>query len=71
MNTATEELMRICEQLPEPKQAEVMDFARFLLSRQESGDTPSNLDSWLLTATGAATTGVTTDQVMELSRGEK
>jgi len=35
MSTATEELLRICEQLPEPKQAELIDFASFLLARSE------------------------------------
>jgi hypothetical protein len=31
MNTETQELIRICESLPEDKRA---DFARFLLARQ-------------------------------------
>jgi hypothetical protein len=31
----TTELIRICEALPEAKRAEVADFARFLLDRQE------------------------------------
>ncbi|MBU3665956.1 MAG: DUF2281 domain-containing protein [Chthoniobacterales bacterium] len=34
MSTATLELIRICESLPEAKQAEVTDFARFLLDRE-------------------------------------
>jgi hypothetical protein len=34
MSTATLELVRICESLPEAKQAEVTDFARFLLERE-------------------------------------
>ena len=34
MSTATEELIRICEALPEDKRDEVADFARFLLDRQ-------------------------------------
>ena len=34
MSTATIELVRICESLPEAKQAEVTDFARFLLERE-------------------------------------
>jgi hypothetical protein len=34
MSTATLELVRICESLPEAKQAEVADFARFLLERE-------------------------------------
>ncbi len=34
MSTATLELVRICESLPEAKQTEVADFARFLLERE-------------------------------------
>jgi len=34
MSTETEELIRICEALPEAKRAEVADFARFLLAQQ-------------------------------------
>jgi len=34
MNALTEELIRICEALPEDKQTEVADFAKFLLDRQ-------------------------------------
>jgi hypothetical protein len=34
MSTQTEELIRICEALPEEKRAEVTDFAQFLLDRQ-------------------------------------
>jgi hypothetical protein len=35
MSMETEELIRICESLPEDKRAEVADFARFLLARQD------------------------------------
>lgn len=38
MSTATQEIVRICEALPEDKRAEVADFARFLLSRAEHPD---------------------------------
>ncbi len=34
MSTETQELIRICEALPEGKRAEVADFARFLLERE-------------------------------------
>ncbi len=34
MSTPTEEILRVCESLPPDKQAEVADFARFLLARQ-------------------------------------
>ena len=35
MSTKTQELIHICEQLPEAQRAEVADFARFLLARQQ------------------------------------
>ena len=35
MSTETQELIRICEALPEGKRTEVADFARFLLARQD------------------------------------
>jgi hypothetical protein len=35
MSTETQELIRLCEALPEGKRAEVADFARFLLARQD------------------------------------
>jgi hypothetical protein len=38
MNTATAEIVQICEALPEEKRMEVMDFARFLLGRTEHPD---------------------------------
>ena len=34
MSTQTEELIRICEALPDDKRTEVADFAQFLLDRQ-------------------------------------
>jgi hypothetical protein len=34
MSTETQELIRICEALPEAKRVEVADFARFLLAQQ-------------------------------------
>ncbi len=34
MSVETQELLKICEQLPEAKQMEVADFARFLLARE-------------------------------------
>jgi hypothetical protein len=34
MSTDTQELIQICEQLPEAKRVEVADFARFLLAQQ-------------------------------------
>jgi hypothetical protein len=35
VSTATEEIIRLCENLPPEKCAEVADFARFLLARVE------------------------------------
>ena len=34
MSSDTQELIRICEALPEAKRVEVADFARFLLAQQ-------------------------------------
>ena len=34
MSTATQEIIRVCEALPEEKQREVADFVRFLLAQQ-------------------------------------
>jgi hypothetical protein len=31
----TEEIIQVCNALPEDKQAELVDFARFLLARQD------------------------------------
>jgi hypothetical protein len=38
MSTATAEIVRLCEALPESKRLEVVDFARFLLDRTEHPD---------------------------------
>lgn len=35
MSGDTQELIRICEALPEAKRVEVADFARFLLAQQD------------------------------------
>lgn len=37
MSAETQELIRICEALPESQRTEVADFARFLLARQSDG----------------------------------
>ena len=70
MSTETQELIRICESLPEAKRAEVADFARFLMARTQAAAPRETVEQWLATARGAATTGVTTEQVMGLTRGE-
>ena len=38
MSTVTQEIIRLCEALPDDKRAEVADFARFLLSKGEHPD---------------------------------
>jgi len=37
MSITTAELIQVCEALPPEKQAELADFARFLLARQNDG----------------------------------
>lgn len=71
MSTETQKLVEICEQLPEAQRVEVADFAQFLLSRdRERVNARETLESWLVNAVGAANTGMTTDQIMALTRGE-
>lgn len=71
MSSDTKQLIEICEQLPEAQRVEVTDFARFLLAKSR-GATPRRdvAEQWLTGARGAAKVGVTTDQVMALTRGE-
>lgn len=71
MSTETRELMEICEQLPEAKREALTDFARFLLSKNITA--PSSREAteqWLEKAQGAGEPGITTDQVMKMTRGE-
>ena len=35
MSSTTQDLIQVCEALPPEKQAELADFARFLLARQD------------------------------------
>jgi hypothetical protein len=71
MSTDTQDLIRTYEQLPEAKRTEVADFARFLLARsQDAAPRQEAADRWLAGARGAAKPGVSTDQVMNLTRGE-
>ena len=35
MSSTTEEIIQVCEALPDDKRAELVDFARFLLARQD------------------------------------
>jgi hypothetical protein len=71
MSADTHELIRICEQLPEFQRAEVADFVRFLLAKNtDIAMGREAVERWLTGASGAAKPGVTTDQVMALTRGE-
>jgi hypothetical protein len=56
MSTATQEIIRVCEALPQEKQREVADFARFLLAQHgderweeliAACETPPRLDAFL------------------------
>jgi hypothetical protein len=70
MSVETQELLRICEQLPEAKRIEVTDFARFLLAKNQGVVPQGAVEQWLAGARGAAKPGVTTDEVIGLTRGE-
>jgi hypothetical protein len=70
MSIETQELLNICEQLPEAMRAELADFARFLLAKNEDATPLDTTERWLATARGAAKPGVTTDEVMAITRGE-
>jgi hypothetical protein len=45
MSSTTKEIIEVCEALPADKQAELADFARFLLARQEDEAWESRLAS--------------------------
>jgi hypothetical protein len=71
MSNETQELIRICEQLPQDKRLEVADFARSLLAKNgNSASQREAAERWLASARGTAKQGVTTEQVMTLTRGE-
>ncbi len=70
MSTETQELLDICKQLPEAQRAEVADFARFLLARNDDGVPREAAERWLARARGAAKPGITTDEIMGQTRGE-
>jgi hypothetical protein len=72
MSAETRELIEICEKLPPAQREEVTDFARSLLTRSngETGLGRQAAERWLTRAVGTAKPGVTTDQVMALTRGE-
>ena len=71
MSSDTKQLIEICEQLPQAQRVEVTDFARFLLAKSRgAGPRREVAERWLSGARGVAKAGVTTDQVMALTRGE-
>jgi hypothetical protein len=72
MSSDTHELIRTYEQLPQAQRVEVADFARFLLTRLGNNGTGQSeaIERWLDGARGAAKARVTTDQIMQLTRGE-
>ncbi len=72
MSTETEELIRICESLPEEKRAEVADFARFLLARGDderweqliaSGQRRPRLDAFLRQSAAESATPMDLDRL--------
>ncbi|MBC7783418.1 MAG: DUF2281 domain-containing protein [Burkholderiales bacterium] len=71
MSAQTQELLNICEELPEAKLTELADFARFLLAQSKDAAAAGATQRWLETARGAAKSGVTTDEVMNVTRGEQ
>jgi hypothetical protein len=71
MSSGQRKLLDICEQLPEEKRLELVDFAEFLLAQTHSQATNSSaMDAWLKRASGAAKPGTRTDQIMQQTRGE-
>jgi hypothetical protein len=70
MSVDTQELLSICEPLPAAQRAEMTDFARFLLSRNADAPSRAAAENWLAGARGAAKPGVTTDEVIRMTRGE-
>ena len=72
MSMETQELIRICESLPEDKRAEVADFARFLLAREDderweqliaSGQRRPKLDAFLRQSAAEPSTPMDLDRL--------
>lgn len=71
MSTTTRELLDICERLPDAERIEVVGFAKALLERRQTPESrKAAFDKWIEKARGAGKPGVTTDQIMEMTRGE-
>ena len=72
MNTEVQELVRICESLPDDKRAEVADFARFLLAREDDerwerliafGQRRPKLDAFLRQSAAEPSTSLDVDRL--------
>jgi hypothetical protein len=72
MSMETQELISICESLPDAKRAEVADFARFLLAREEDarwerlityGERRPKFDAFLRQSAAEPSTPVDLDRV--------
>ena len=68
----TQELIRICEALPDEKRAEVADFARFLLAREDDerwerliafGQRRPKLDAFLRQSAAEPTSSLDVDRL--------
>ncbi len=71
MSSDTKQLIEICEQLPPAQRVEVTNFARCLLAKSQNPTLRREAtERWLAKARGVAKAGMTTDQVMALTRGE-
>lgn len=72
MSIETQDLIEICEQLPEAKRAEVADFARFLLAQEgdaawekliASGHSRSKLKAFLAESKAEGSDALKLDQL--------
>ena len=66
--STVQEIETAIERLPEPQLAELIAWLADLRRRRVA---PRSAESWLERARGAARTGVTTEQIMRLTRGEE
>lgn len=66
--TTISEIEKAIEHLPLPQ---VEELARWLEVYRARRGSPTNAESWLAQARGVARSGVTTDEVMSLTRGEE
>ncbi len=70
MSNDTQAIIDIVERLSDARRNEVVDFARSLLTQDGLSTSAVKFQQWLKTAKGAAKTGMTTDQIMALTRGD-